>query len=84
MDENGLLSDIFETRYFGTTRCRLLYRKCLDKILLFEEIYTYDATLISRDFAQKFVRVENSYWNIILQISGTITTCKEDAMYRKL
>ena len=24
-DENGLLSEIFETRYFGTTRCRLPY-----------------------------------------------------------
>ena len=25
MNENGLLSEIFETRYFGTTRCRLPY-----------------------------------------------------------
>ena len=24
MDENGLFSDIFETRYFGTTRCIVL------------------------------------------------------------
>ena len=25
MDENGLLSEIFETIYFGTSRCSLLY-----------------------------------------------------------
>ena len=25
MDENDLLSEIFETRYFGTTRCIVLY-----------------------------------------------------------
>ena len=25
MDENSLLSEIFETRYFGTTSCRLPY-----------------------------------------------------------
>ena len=25
MDENGLLSEIFDTRYLGTTRCSLLY-----------------------------------------------------------
>ena len=31
MDENGLLSEIFETRYFGTTRCSIPY------ILLFAE-----------------------------------------------
>ena len=27
MDENGLLSEIFETRYFHMTRCSLLYVK---------------------------------------------------------
>ena len=25
MDENGLLSEIFGTRYFGTTKCIVLY-----------------------------------------------------------
>ena len=27
MDENGLLSEIFETRYFRTTICSLLYQE---------------------------------------------------------
>ena len=35
MDDNSLLSDIFETRFFDTTRCRLLYLQnfyCTDSI----------------------------------------------------
>ena len=32
MDKNGLLLEIFETRYFGTTRCRLPYLCCIQYV----------------------------------------------------
>ena len=38
MDENGLLSEIFETRYFGTNKCRLPYIIHINEKLHWKEL----------------------------------------------
>ena len=47
MDDNGLLLEIFETRYFGTTRCSLLY--------IFVQIEQIGSKLVCSTTSREFV-----------------------------
>ena len=71
MDEKGLLSEIFKTRYFGTTRCSVSYKliKLRNLNSICDKCDT-DVTLTNQNIA--LLLLDNAIWYINFRMAATL------------